>query len=61
MRGRPKKELNKNVIKCMRLSTIEDQFLKELCSKTGKTQTQILRKALLHYYNFKILGMILND
>lgn len=44
-----------------RLTSLEDDLLNELCAKTGKTKGQILRKALMHYYNYKLFGIIMRD
>lgn len=61
MRGRPKKENSKNRRFEVRLSGLEEDLLNELHDETGLSKAQIIRKALLHYYNYKLFGIIMHD
>ena len=47
-RGRPKKENPRNVKYTVRLDSSEDRLLNEVCCRTGKNRTDIIRDSLLN-------------
>ena len=52
-RGRPKKEVCNSKVFNMRLSDEDDSMLNYLFFETGKTKTEIVRKAIKMYYNLE--------
>lgn len=50
MRGRPKKEITRDIVYKVRLNTEEDQMLTRASEWTGQAKSEVFRKALLGYY-----------
>lgn len=50
MRGRPKKEITRDIVYKVRLNAEEDQMLTQASEWTGQAKSEVFRKALLGYY-----------
>ena len=50
MRGRPKKEITRDIMYKVRLNTEEDQMLTRVSEWTQQAKSEVFRKALLGYY-----------
>lgn len=50
MRGRPKKEITRDIVYKVRLNTEENQMLTRASEWTGQAKSEVFRKALLGYY-----------
>lgn len=50
MKGRPKKEVTRDIVYKVRLSEEEDQILKRASEWTRQAKSEVFRKALLGYY-----------
>ena len=50
MRGRPKKDVTRDIIYKVRLNAEEDQMLTHASEWTGQAKSEVFRKALLGYY-----------
>lgn len=50
MRGRPKKEITRDIVYKVRLNVDEDQMLTRASEWTGQAKSEVFRKALLGYY-----------
>lgn len=51
MRGRPPKEVTRNVTFKIRLTAEENQMLTNLSEQTGQTKSEVFRKAMEVYSN----------
>ena len=49
MRGRPKKEVTRDIVYKVRLNAEEDQMLTQASEWTGQAKSEVFRKALLGY------------
>ena len=50
MRGRPKKEVTRDIVYKVRLNAEEDQMLTRASEWTGQAKSEVFRKALQGYY-----------
>lgn len=50
MRGRPKKEVTRDIVYKVRLNAEEDQMLTQASEWTGQAKSEVFRKALLGYF-----------
>lgn len=49
MRGRPPKEITRNIIVKIRLTPEENTLLANVCERTGQTKSEVIRNALNEY------------
>ena len=50
MRGRPKKEITRDIVYKVRLNAEEDQMLTQASEWTGQAKSEVFREALFGYY-----------
>lgn len=50
MRGRPKKDVTRDIVYKVRLNAEESQMLTQASEWTGQAKSAVFRKALLDYY-----------
>lgn len=50
MRGRPKKEVTRDILYKVRLNAEEDRILTQASEWIGQPKSEVFRKALLDYY-----------
>lgn len=50
MRGRPKKEVTRDILYKVRLNAEEDRMLTQASEWIGQPKSEVFRKALLDYY-----------
>lgn len=51
MRGRPPKEITRNIVVKIRLTTEENTLLVNVCERIGQTKSDVIRNALNEYLN----------
>lgn len=49
MRGRPPKEITRNIVVKIRLTQEENILLANVCERTGQTKSEVIRNALNEY------------
>lgn len=49
MRGRPPKEITRNIVVKVRLTPEENTLLANVCERTGQTKSEVIRNALNEY------------
>lgn len=55
-RGRPIKEDSRTKVRHVRLTDVEDEMVDDLCIGTDMTSSDVIRKAIIMYYNMRKSG-----
>ena len=55
-RGRPQKDDGRTKVRHIRLTDIEDEMIEDLCIGTNMSASEVIRKAIIMYYNMRKVG-----